>query len=99
MTVTEQYDARRKAIEDLIADEPAVTSNDYEIPDKPARYLVVELYGGEAMWAQDEDTLQDCADYLHTSDTEHDDCRAYNLDTGDRYDPVFNVVKWIAVAR
>lgn len=96
--MTQQYENRRKVIESLIADEPAMVTNGYEIPDEPARYLVVELYGGEVMWAQDEDTLERCADYLHISDTERDDCKAYNLDGDECYHPVFNVVKWIQEA-
>lgn len=94
-------EARRKLrierINELMDCEPAVMANEWKVPEQPKRYLTVELSFKDIVWAYDDESLDDAAKSIESSDTEREDCIVYDLDEPKSYRPMMKVVDWYRV--
>lgn len=56
------------------------------------RYIVIEKFSGETIWAFDCETLQECADEISQSDTDREDVFIVDTQAGSGVDPELTVI-------
>lgn len=72
---------RRERIDYYLSERSvARADNEYQIPDKPGRYLAIEKNDGDFVWAMDADTLEELAIALDESETSRTGVEVWDLD-------------------
>ncbi len=72
---------RRERIDYYLSERSvARADNEYQIPDKPGRYLAIEKNDGDFVWAMDADTLEELAMALDESETSRTGVEVWDLD-------------------
>jgi hypothetical protein len=95
----EIYTTRNKRIENILDAEPAIKPNGYEVPKKPAQFLVLEFCGEDVSWAYDADDLESAKTQINQSETTGiDTYEVVNLDTGEKYRAVLTVTDFYKIS-
>lgn len=61
-------------------EDTSIESNGFEMPTEAGRYLVIEKWGGEWVWAMNCADLDEAATEISASDTDRDNVVIYDLD-------------------
>jgi hypothetical protein len=67
--------------------------NEFEVPDEPGRFLVIEGFSGDRIWAISCETLEECAQEIDSSETDRDNVFILDLDTDAELVPILSVTK------
>jgi hypothetical protein len=86
------FAARKLRISQLIGDTQA--GENFDIPDKPGCYLMVEYVMDDPIHAEDADTIPNITAKINESDTQRDSVTVFDLDTGEEFTASFAVTAY-----
>ena len=78
-----------------ILDGQSIYGNEWTPPPEPEKYLAVEYSDGGAVWAYNDDSLEELKAAILMSDTDRDVVKVYDLDTAVVYLPVWTLSHFV----